>query len=435
MKKINKMILCLTIIFAMALSNLPIVNAGGMGISASTTSVKVGNTFSVTVVANGVVAQNLNVSGSGCTILNGIGNSLVLGESATINVRLDSASGCSVTIAGKYVDYSAAEEVFTPFSQTVSISAYVAPSVAPSRPSAAPNGEPKADPRSKDNNLSSLSIDQGKLTPGFNAETTSYSVNLPPKATSLTINALAADEKASVKGIGKVEVKPGDNKIEVVCTSEYGTDKVYTILVNVDEKPEVYMDYNGMKLGVVRNMNHISIPEGFNEIKMKYNKKEIPAWENKVIKKTIVYLSDEKNNKKFYLFKNGKVTSSFELQTILGRKFYLIDINKNHQNREGMIYKEIKIENVTMMGWTFKDPKLKDYSIFEVMDMDGNVRDYQYEKSQNSIQLYSNEASVIKASLMKDMTMWKYLSLGLGIILIGGISFLIYWIRKEKLIK
>ncbi|MEG1301881.1 MAG: hypothetical protein RSC93_14410, partial [Erysipelotrichaceae bacterium] len=169
MKKINKMILCLTIIFAMALSNLPIVNAGGMGISASTTSVKVGNTFSVTVVANGVVAQNLSVSGSGCTILNGIGNSLVLGESATINVRLDSASGCSVTIAGKYVDYSAAEEVFTPFSQTVSISAYVAPSVAPSRPSSAPNGEPKADPRSKDNNLSSLSIDQGKLTPDFNA--------------------------------------------------------------------------------------------------------------------------------------------------------------------------------------------------------------------------------------------------------------------------
>ncbi|MEG1639033.1 MAG: hypothetical protein RR274_05780, partial [Erysipelotrichaceae bacterium] len=140
-------------------------------------------------------------------------------------------------------------------------------------------------------------------------------------------------------------------------------------------------------------------------------------------------------NKKFYLFENGKVTSSFELQTILGRKFYLIDIDKNHQNREGMIYKEIKIENVTIRGWTFKDPKLKDYSIFEVMDMDGNVRVYQYEKSQNSIQLYSNEASVIKASLMKDMTMWKYLSLGLGIILIGGISFVIYWIRKEKLVK
>ncbi|MEF9920235.1 MAG: cadherin-like beta sandwich domain-containing protein [Erysipelotrichaceae bacterium] len=433
MNKIHKKIISIVMLFALIFSHINLVHAGGISVSASPNSVKVGNTFTVSVSSSGVFVEGLNVSSSGCTVLSGLGSTIDSGETKSITVRLDSSSGGSVTISGNAADY--ATETEFPVSQTAYVSAYVPPTVTPSKPVAAPNGEPKADPRSKDNNLSSLSIDQGKLTPGFNAETTSYSVNLPPKATSLTIDALAADEKASVKGIGKVEVKPGDNKIEVVCTSEYGTDKVYTILVNVDEKPEVYMDYNGMKLGVVRNMNHISIPEGFNEIKMKYHKKEIPAWENKVIKKTIVYLSDEKNNKKFYLFENGKVTSSFELQTILGRKFYLIDIDKSHQNREGMIYKEIQIENVTMRGWTFKDPKLKDYSIFEVMDMDGNVRVYQYEKSQNSIQLYSNEASVIKASLMKDMTMWKYLSLCLGIILIGGISFVIYWVRKEKLVK
>ncbi|MEG0695369.1 MAG: hypothetical protein RR440_06400, partial [Erysipelotrichaceae bacterium] len=148
-----------------------------------------------------------------------------------------------------------------------------------------------------------------------------------------------------------------------------------------------------------------------------------------------VYLSDEKNNKKFYLFENGKVTSSFELQTILGRKFFLIDVDKDHQNREGMDYKKIKIENIELMGWTFKDPKLKDYSIIEVMDMDGKIRDYQYEKSQNSLQLYSNEAAVIKASLMKDMSIWKYLSLGLGIILVGGLGYVVYIFRKEKSVK
>ncbi|MEG0842084.1 MAG: cadherin-like beta sandwich domain-containing protein [Erysipelotrichaceae bacterium] len=405
-------------------------------VSTQAQSVSPNSTFTVSVSC-GVIEGSISATPENATLVS-IGNDGFCNRGASISATAIAGSSGRSTITFKGVDASDNTSVPPVDASGVTIGVATVDIIQPnsvSRPSAAPNGEPKADPRSKDNNLSSLSIDQGKLTPDFNAETTSYSVNLPPKTTSLTIDAKAADEKASVKGTGKVEVKPGDNQIEVVCTSEYGTDKVYTIVANVDEKPEVYMDYNGMKLGVVRNMNHISVPEGFNEIKMKYNKKEIPAWENKVIKKTIVYLSDEKNNKKFYLFENGKVTSSFELQTILGRKFFLIDVDKDHQNREGMDYKKIKIENIELMGWTFKDPKLKDYSIIEVMDMDGKIRDYQYEKSQNSLQLYSNEAAVIKASLMKDMSIWKYLSLGLGIILVGGLGYVVYIFRKEKSVK
>ena len=74
----------------------------------------------------------------------------------------------------------------------------------------APNPEPQEDPRSKDNNLKSLSVSAGTLSPKFSAGTTSYKVNLPANATSIEVNASANDSKASVSGTGKKKVEPGE---------------------------------------------------------------------------------------------------------------------------------------------------------------------------------------------------------------------------------
>ena len=88
--------------------------------------------------------------------------------------------------------------------------------------------------------MKSLSVSAGTLSPKFSAGTTSYKVNLPANATSIEVNASANDSKASVSGTGKKKVEPGENKINIVVTSEYGTTKTYTISVYVDEKPLVY---------------------------------------------------------------------------------------------------------------------------------------------------------------------------------------------------
>ena len=241
--------------------------------------------------------------------------------------------------------------------------------------------------------MKSLSVSAGTLSPKFSAGTTSYKVNLPANATSIEVNASANDSKASVSGTGKKKVEPGENKINIVVTSEYGTTKTYTISVYVDEKPLVYTKYNGSELGVVRNVRGVKAPEGFKQTKVQLEGKEIPAWTNDKINKTLVYLSDDKNNKSFYLF---EVSTKLTYKEIMGRKFFLVDVPKDKQTLEGLEYKEVTIDKTKLMGWTFKDKAFENYSLIYVMGMDGEMHYYQYEKSENILQLYSGAVALTK---------------------------------------
>lgn len=265
-----------------------------------------------------------------------------------------------------------------------------------------PEVEPKEDTRSKDNTLKSLSVSEGTLSPKFSKNTTSYKVDLPADVTSITVKATANDSKASVSGTGKIKLSAGNNEVNVVVTSEYGTKKTYTINVYVDEKPLIYTEYNGKELGVVRNVNGVKAPENFKKTKVKLDGKEINAWTNEKMKKTIVYLSDEDNNKDFYLFEDGKVTSKFEYVEMLGRHFYLIDVPKDKQEMAGLKYGELTIDKVKLMGWTFEDKAFENYQIFMAMDMSGETSYYQYEKSENTIQLYSGAATVTQEAYQKQ---------------------------------
>ena len=50
------------------------------------------------------------------------------------------------------------------------------------------------------------------------------------------------------------------NTISVSVAAEDGSTKEYTITVNVDETPLVYVSYNGAKLGFVRSLDGVDKP-------------------------------------------------------------------------------------------------------------------------------------------------------------------------------
>ncbi len=81
-------------------------------------------------------------------------------------------------------------------------------------------------------NLESLTVNQGMLTPVFNASTTSYMVSVANNVASITISAIAADANATVTGTGNRTLNVGGNTINVVVTAENGTTaKTYSIVV------------------------------------------------------------------------------------------------------------------------------------------------------------------------------------------------------------
>ena len=81
-------------------------------------------------------------------------------------------------------------------------------------------------------NLSALSVNQGSLSPAFNANTTDYTVEVANSVTSITVSATPADANATVAGTGNRTLNEGNNTIFVVVTAQDGiTQKTYTITV------------------------------------------------------------------------------------------------------------------------------------------------------------------------------------------------------------
>ncbi|MEG0283029.1 MAG: cadherin-like beta sandwich domain-containing protein, partial [Clostridia bacterium] len=90
-------------------------------------------------------------------------------------------------------------------------------------------------PKDTNNNLASLSIDQGTLTPVFGAAVTSYNVDYGDitAAKNINISATLASSKAAFsagKGPRSVSLNPGESKTEIIeVRAENGATKAYAI--------------------------------------------------------------------------------------------------------------------------------------------------------------------------------------------------------------
>lgn len=108
--------------------------------------------------------------------------------------------------------------------------------------------------KSKNNHLSSLTVNTGSLEPGFHRETMDYTLKLPDNFdyssfNSLRVSASAEDSKAKITGTGEIAINEGENNIQVVVTAENGTVRTYNIKV-VKEKPITQSDLRLSQLTV-----------------------------------------------------------------------------------------------------------------------------------------------------------------------------------------
>lgn len=394
--RILKIVICSFVVLAAMLSNVKIsLASGGLSISSSVSKIEEGKTFTVTVKAsNNVFVEGLSISCNGGTVVKGLGKkSLDKGESTTAMIKLTSDS-VIVTVHGTSANYDTEAESFASDSCTVkekiTNSDTGSSSNNTTKPSKPSDAKPKEeDKRSKENNLLSLTVSESSLSPKFSANTTKYQVDVAANVSKIILSAKAKDTKAKISGTGEKKLNVGSNTFTVQCTAENGSVKTYTVIVNVDEKPLVFTKYNGKTLGVVRNLNDVVIPKSFEKTTVQIDNQTVTAYQSNQLDKTIVFMTDENNEKAFYLFEEGKgITSIFNPVSILGRNVYLIDLSKDETIKEGMKYQELTIDNQKLMGWVYDDAQYSQYSLFTVMNEFGDKVTYQHEKSENSLQLY-----------------------------------------------
>ncbi|MEG0469643.1 MAG: cadherin-like beta sandwich domain-containing protein [Longicatena sp.] len=397
------------------LSGLSVIFASSISAGASTSTVAPGGSFTVSVSINGGGSGMFYFSGSNATVSTG---SQYCDGGCSITATAGSSGTATVNIStgapGTANEVTDQDGNPMSFSSAVSVS-IIAPNnggntggnagnsgggnTGNNTPTTPTNPDEKDETKDSDSSLASLSVSDGELSPAFASATTSYEVNLPAGTTKLTVDAKAKSAKASVSGTGALDVKTGENNLEVVCTAENGASTVYKIKVNVSEKPVATIKYGKKNLGVLNQSTDVS--KLFTETKVTIDGKEVIAWKNEALKMTLLYMQDEKTGEKnLYIYDEAKkeVTSIYKPFAFAGKNLVMVDIPKELQERKGMKLSTVKLGDVEVNAWVFEDKTFANYALLYVMDEAGNMVYYQYEKKENSLQLFSQAAAITQDS-------------------------------------
>ena len=174
-----------------------------------------------------------------------------------------------------------------------------------------------------------------------------------------------------------------------MCTAEDGSKKTYTIVFHVDETPLVYTTFNGIQLGVVRNLDSAKIPSGFKKNTVKLDGQDIEGLTNSQLQISLGYLVDEKGNEDFYIIENEKVTSVFQKITINKKSYIVLSVPKESEVRTGMTFSTLEIGKNKIFGWIYDDSQMKDYQLLYLMNAEtGEKNYYQYELTEGTLQKY-----------------------------------------------
>ena len=230
-----------------------IANAASFGASISSTSVDIGDTFTVTVSADNAAGNyEITTSNANATLVSGDASEFLDNQSGSATYKAVSAG--TVTITATATDMTdlddSSKAVTGSKSFTVTINAPADPDpVDPGTPeeedeerkeNTPVEGEEKeVKEESRNNYLSSLTVSVGTLTPSFNRETQDYTLEFPKDfdfktLTSIVVTSTLEDEKASKEGDGTFEVKEGENTISIRVTAEQGNYRTYVIKFTKD---------------------------------------------------------------------------------------------------------------------------------------------------------------------------------------------------------
>ena len=254
MVKISKKNKLLIILLFLAVFNCIIVlnksNAASASISASSTTVNVGQPVTITGKVT-AASWDVTLSGDGHSkqISNVSDDALNTTKTVSITYTPETTGSKTFTLNGKIWDETSgtATKYATKVNETCTITVTGNSSSSPSslpeddESKITSEGSTKkttddSSNKSRNNYLSSLKVSDGTLSPEFNRDITSYTINFDDENTiknldKIKITATADDDKAKVTGTGEKELVEGENSFSIKVKSESGSTRTYIIKV------------------------------------------------------------------------------------------------------------------------------------------------------------------------------------------------------------
>lgn len=259
MKKISVLILAIMMMLTVFTATTLPVSAANASLSFSSSTLRAGDTVSVTL--NVTLSNALTVNGSfsyssnltlksitastgtldtnGNNIFVDLGNSALSGNKKivvakfTVSNSVKEGDTISVSFSGNYSNLDGDYAVSGSKSATV------------------------AAPLSTVNTLKSLTVSNATISPAFSTNTTSYTASVDYSVSKLDITATATDSKAKVSISGN-SLKVGSNTVKVTVTAESGATKTYSITVTRAQDPNYVASSNADLKGITVSQGILS---------------------------------------------------------------------------------------------------------------------------------------------------------------------------------
>ena len=396
MKKVTNVFLCVCLSLMLSILSLHICWALDISAYAGQSNVSVGSTISVTFRASDDAMRWIyTISYSGNLTLES-GSTSVSGSDAygdsrthTLIFRANEEGDAWVTA---YKENGLVSTDFVEANASASVQFKVVSASSPSDGYHHDDFDNATPGKSGNNALSSLTVSAGTLTPAFDPAVTEYTLSLPQGTEKLTLTATPSDSNATVQGDGELTLQEGENTLPLVVTAENGDTKTYTVTAKVAQAPTLFLDYNGQRLGVVKDVSQVTPPAGFAPAEpITYSGDTLPIWTDVSGKRTLVYLMDEKSSAQgFYLFSQTTGVQSPYLPILCGSVTYIYtDIPKELSSVPGLTPATVKAFGQTLNGWTYNDASLKDFCVLYLMDDAGSYGYYTYDSREETLQRFS----------------------------------------------
>ena len=421
MKKLKKIFIICTVVFALLLCMTQSVFAAGISVTAGQSSVKVGNTvaFTITVPSN-TQAWTYQVAWSdNLTYVSGDTEPMGFEGNSTRNQLIFKANGegtGKVWIAGG--SYSIDRQPYDASgSATVSI-------VSASQPSQGyDHGDFDDDPptpsKSSNNALASLTVSAGELAPAFDPAITDYTLSLPLRTNKITFTATPSDSKATVQGDGEVALRGGENKVAVVVTAEDGSAKTYNITVKVAREPTVFFSLNGESLGVMQDTDGVTPPAGFSPTTVPYSGEELPAWTNAAGQMLLYLVNQDTLAAGFYLYDEAEGVQSPYLPIVYGATTYVYTgVPAEKESIPGLTLCDVEAFGHILKGWKYRDASLQDFCVLYLMDAGGNYGCHTYDSQSGTLQRFSGAVFTDDGRTMRVPMLYVYIAGGAAAVLL-----------------
>lgn len=395
--------------------------ADNLYIALSDTTVKIGDTITVSVTVPAGVSATVNLtyptdlltysSASDTASANAGTVSMTIGSYGSSNKRSVGTVTFQAKSSGKATFSAAAPIAGNQEGDRVSVTgASASVNIKNETGDDAENGDNAN--KSSDNSLSSLTLSAGKLSPAFKYNITNYTAEVENNVTSVVVSAKANNENATVESVkGGEKLVVGSNKIQIVVKAENGVTATY--VVNVTRKAagdddkqkdsekdeqqdgdlsQQYYEINGQKLYPATSIPEDAVPQDFEQGTMKLWEKDYPYLYNDKIGSQIclLYLVDEnKENGALYMVMDSAPYEAYPYVSFSSEFGYIVVVPDADETTLPAGYKAgtLDIEGKGSIG-AYYYGKDKGVCLVYAVNNEGNYGWYLYDVNERTYMRY-----------------------------------------------